>query len=382
MANHFIFLPKIRVRQRGDLPLRTPDDITKSSSRKALDYGNRSQYRFTDAYTLLWNSACNKQEKRTYNDNFAYQPSNAPDTLSVNQQPGEYRNAPADRSVESWQRLLEHVPTDQGDSHKDRVAHVLADCEAAATAVKAIAKKLTADIAKIDAEEETKQNLWTRANFLAIEPTTVFDAAGLYEFVLHALNASHDRGSVDLSAELGADITFRRGDQTFLIQLKNWLETRNATTHSTADTITSPDPLEAAKIAARARARQYIVDEWNSPQNLSLEAAAEYTGRSGRTINKDRQEGRLYALLLPGNSRRYRYPLWQFDAEPDRLKVSIHPFLEAGKDCWVLHHFLTRKTEALDGDSPRDWILDNSQPIERVVAAAKYKLPTADQGAA
>ena len=136
------------------------------------------------------------------------------------------------------------------------------------------------------------------------------------------------------------------------------------------------DPLQAA----RNRGEHRAAAEWEKPENLPLEAAAEYAGRSDRAINDERQQGRLYALALPGKDFGYRYPQWQFGAEPERMAAVLQPFVRAEASCWVIHSFLLRPNVALGGASPRARILDPTYPIEPVIrlAVERYKW---DQGA-
>ncbi len=140
--------------------------------------------------------------------------------------------------------------------------------------------------------------------------------------------------------------------------------------------IEAPDPLAAAK----ARGMSYTKAEWQKPTNLNLAAAAGYSRRSDRMINAARNRGELYALVLDGNQRGFRYPQWQFDAEPARLA----PVLQALPDdasCWSKHQFLTRPNDALDGRSPKDVILDPQAALAPVLAAAHHRY-AGDQGAA
>ncbi|TAM17562.1 MAG: hypothetical protein EPN65_10220 [Pandoraea sp.] len=138
----------------------------------------------------------------------------------------------------------------------------------------------------------------------------------------------------------------------------------------------STDPLQAA----RDRGRHWATEEWNAPANLTLNDAANYAGRSDRMINEERQSGRLYALLPMGKMRGYRYPQWQFDAEPSRLAAALSPFTAHGASCWVIHNFMKRPSEALDGLTPQTWILDSTRPIDSVVRLAEGRYQR-DQGA-
>jgi hypothetical protein len=138
-----------------------------------------------------------------------------------------------------------------------------------------------------------------------------------------------------------------------------------------------PDPLAAA----RARGRQYAAQEYESPDSLTLLDARNYAGRNERSINEERQQGKLYALLPAGKSRGFRYPKWQFDAEAARLRVALQPFVDAGSNCWTIHSFMMRKHSALDGKSPKDIVLDGSADIRRVVELANREI-NGEQGAA
>ncbi|MBP0633019.1 MULTISPECIES: hypothetical protein [unclassified Cupriavidus] len=132
-----------------------------------------------------------------------------------------------------------------------------------------------------------------------------------------------------------------------------------------------PDPLQEA----RERGRLAAAREWERPENLSLKDAALYAGRSDRAINQDRQAGRLYALVLPGRERGYRYPSWQFHVDSERLAGVLAPFVAARASSWVVHNFLHRPQEGLAGRTPADWIADATAPIDAVVRLvdARYR---------
>ncbi|WP_454753720.1 integrase [Cupriavidus necator] len=137
------------------------------------------------------------------------------------------------------------------------------------------------------------------------------------------------------------------------------------------------DPLQEA----RERGRLAAAREWEQPENLSLKDAALYAGRSDRAINQDRQAGRLYALVLPGRERGFHYPSWQFHVDSERLVAVLAPFVAAGASCWVIHNFLHRPQEGLEGRTPADCIADAAAPIDAVVRLvdARYR---DEQGAA
>lgn len=136
------------------------------------------------------------------------------------------------------------------------------------------------------------------------------------------------------------------------------------------------DPLQVA----RDRGMRRALDEWQKSENLSLNAAAEFSGCPTLTINEERRKGRLYALVLPGKQRGHRYPQWQFDVEPERLAAVLGPFIFAESSCWRIHSFLHQPQEALGGVSPRDRLLDATYPIARIVEVAARRL-LGDQGA-
>ncbi|MDQ7979860.1 hypothetical protein QYH69_21710 [Paraburkholderia sp. SARCC-3016] len=136
------------------------------------------------------------------------------------------------------------------------------------------------------------------------------------------------------------------------------------------------DPLASA----RARGRRYALDQYENPDNLALLEARDYAGRNERSINELRQSGELYALLPPGKTRGFRYPKWQFDAAPNRIKAALRPFVEANANCWVIHSFMTRTRDTLKGKSPAEVILDDSQDIKSVIDLAESDL-SGEQGA-
>lgn len=144
--------------------------------------------------------------------------------------------------------------------------------------------------------------------------------------------------------------------------------------------VETPPVQSAAMTSARARGAVYSRQQYESPENLSLQDAAKHTGFSDRLINTRRNAGRYYALLLDGNSRGFRYPAWQFDAQPERLASVLDVLLEAQASCWAIHNFMLGAHVQLDGMSPREWILDRARDIGRVVNLARGRF-LSDQGA-
>jgi hypothetical protein len=135
-----------------------------------------------------------------------------------------------------------------------------------------------------------------------------------------------------------------------------------------------------ALAAARARGRRFAVEDYRSPDNLALLDARDYAGRNERTINEKRQKGELYALLPPGKERGFRYPKWQFDADPVRLIAVLGPFASAKENSWVIHSFMRSKRGELDGHSPAEVILDTHADLGRVVDLAEQEV-SGEQGA-
>ena len=138
----------------------------------------------------------------------------------------------------------------------------------------------------------------------------------------------------------------------------------------------SSDPLAAA----RARGRRFALEQYEDPNNLPLLEARAYAGRNERSINEDRQNGEVYALLPPGKTRGFRYPKWQFDVPPERLKAALRPFVDADANCWVIHSFMMRKRDALHGKSPADIVLDDKEDVKQVIDLAEGDL-AGEQGA-
>lgn len=132
--------------------------------------------------------------------------------------------------------------------------------------------------------------------------------------------------------------------------------------------------------AAKARGASYARTEWGKPENLTLQQAAAYCGRSDRVVNEARIKGEYYALLLEGKSRGYRYPLWQFDADTDRLAKILALLNTVDASCWVKHNFLLRPNTLLGGRSPREIILDQATDLSQLIKVTNNRFD-GDQGA-
>jgi hypothetical protein len=132
--------------------------------------------------------------------------------------------------------------------------------------------------------------------------------------------------------------------------------------------------------AAIARGLAYKTAELESPGNVLLRQAVEMTGRTSASIMQSCIHGELYSLSQPIAKSEARYPAWQFAAAPDRLRLAIAPWTNAGASVWTMHNFFCRPNLKLNGRSPADWIVDPRVPIEIVVNLATSRFAN-DQGA-
>lgn len=130
------------------------------------------------------------------------------------------------------------------------------------------------------------------------------------------------------------------------------------------------DPLAAAVTSGAA----YMREEFSRPENLSLESASDLCGRSERTINQERNRGWLYALLLEGNKRGYRYPKWQFDVKVARLRPILDILRSKNFGAWAIHNFLMTSHPDLDDLSPSAAIADEAFPLERIENVARIRV--------
>lgn len=96
------------------------------------------------------------------------------------------------------------------------------------------------------------------------------------------------------------------------------------------------DPLSAA----RARGRDSMRAIMESPANFSLADAAKAAKASQRHINALRKKLHLYALVLDGSKRGYRYPQWQFAVNPRRLEAVLVALANKELSCWAIHEFM------------------------------------------
>ncbi|CAG9219335.1 hypothetical protein BCAR13_410048 [Paraburkholderia caribensis] len=129
---------------------------------------------------------------------------------------------------------------------------------------------------------------------------------------------------------------------------------------------------------ARERWRRHAVEEYGNPQNLTLSQAGDYARLNPKAIRAREIANQLYALPDPTRTGKWRYPQWQFDAQPLRLACILQMFSQTNR--WVLHSFMVNRRNMLNGKSPTEAILDESTDIQRVVTLAQMIL-TGEQGA-
>jgi hypothetical protein len=140
-------------------------------------------------------------------------------------------------------------------------------------------------------------------------------------------------------------------------------------------------PVESNALAsARERGAAWTRAEYARPENVPLDQAALQTGMSSRLINERRNTWVYYALLPQGQTRGYRFPAWQFNADQTRLASVLGVMRDAGVSCWSLHDFMISPNSLLDGQAPRDWIVDSERDLERVLQLARARFAS-DQGA-
>lgn len=132
--------------------------------------------------------------------------------------------------------------------------------------------------------------------------------------------------------------------------------------------------------AARARGADYKVAELAKPENLSIAKAAQRVGNSEKWINTLRQRGELYALVQDGQTRKFRYPQWQFDADRLRLAQVLGALSKANVGCWGIHSFMGMPSADIEGLTPQEWILHRDKPLDTVLQAVERRFAD-DQGA-
>jgi hypothetical protein len=108
--------------------------------------------------------------------------------------------------------------------------------------------------------------------------------------------------------------------------------------------------------------------------------AAQRIGRSERFLNEKRNQGQFYALARDGSTRGYRYPVWQFEVDRERLRSVLALLSGHGVGCWGVHSFLTTPHTQLGGRRPREVIADANAPIDPLLAVVQARFAS-DQGA-
>ncbi|MGF6755635.1 hypothetical protein [Paraburkholderia sp. GAS42] len=135
------------------------------------------------------------------------------------------------------------------------------------------------------------------------------------------------------------------------------------------------DPLTRA----RMRGRRFAQDAYAHADTLTLVRASDYARLDAAAILRRHEEGGLYALPDPEKAQERRYPKWQFDAEPSRLGAVLRLFISAGTNVWVLHAFMIRERDVLDGRSPAEVVVDTNLSVRPVIELAMREL-NAGQG--
>lgn len=148
-----------------------------------------------------------------------------------------------------------------------------------------------------------------------------------------------------------------------------------------AEAIAERIPFQSPSVvAARQRGATWARTDYANPENLSLDQAAAHTGTSARVINERRNKWIYFGLIPKGQQRGFRFPKWQFDAEPGRLSTVLAVLREANANCWTVHSFMNTRATHLDGMTPREWIFDPQADLPRLLQLARARF-TSDQGA-
>lgn len=134
---------------------------------------------------------------------------------------------------------------------------------------------------------------------------------------------------------------------------------------------------------ATQRGAAYALSDAQKPGNLTLQAAARYAGISDNTNSTQRQNREINALVAPNRSRGFRYPKWQFDVEPERLRLAIQALTDMDRDnCWVLNNFFTSQNSDLEDMRLCEYLADPSRDIKHLIGVLKRWFPIGYQGAA
>ena len=184
-------------------------------------------------------------------------------------------------------------------------------------------------------------------------------------FTLRALQQALARGTRDL-------VVVRKSDLSELV--KSHIESELPTLLQ--EQRQGSDPMAAA----RARGAAYKSAELSLAENLSVAKAAERFGSSEKWLNTLRQRGEFYALVPDGQTRKFRYPQWQFDADRKRLAQVLGALSKANVGCWGIHSFMKTPSADIEGLSPQEWILRSDKPLDTLLQAAARHFAD-DQGA-
>jgi hypothetical protein len=140
------------------------------------------------------------------------------------------------------------------------------------------------------------------------------------------------------------------------------------------DETTPDDTLDAETAAierqllAKGQAGKRMI--LSQPDMLDLQAAADLSGASIRTLTNWRQRGQILALSAPGAQKGFRFPAWQF-GEPVRAAMpTIVQAFGLGR-AWQAYDFLTRSEPLLGGAIPLVLLqAGQGTQVERVLKVA------------
>lgn len=116
------------------------------------------------------------------------------------------------------------------------------------------------------------------------------------------------------------------------------------------------------------------LEQYARPGNLALLSARD-AGRNERSINEERRDGELCAPLP---RKVARIPLSEVAIRCGTGTPPDGVAYVRGRTCelWVVHAFMMRRREALDGNSPAKVILDNPWDVRRLIELVARDLPS------
>lgn len=156
----------------------------------------------------------------------------------------------------------------------------------------------------------------------------------------------------------------RQADARLTCVRRNDVETDDV---AESGNVSSLEILESELLTRGRQEQRLLLD---SAEMLSLCKAAEVVGVSARTFCRMRAAERILALALPGRTRVFRYPSWQF--EPIIFNVLPDIIRAFGSDrMWQVYDFLTYPEPLLGGRVPLDVLrLGRWVAVRRILPAA------------